>query len=297
MKTKDNKSNQLHYLTISERDEDWGLVVSTIGNQLVAPQSTYPPRNHPANYLFSPQNGRILNEFQLIYITQGQGFFSSQSSKHQKVEAGTMILLFPHEWHSYYPDPNTGWEEYWVGFKGKIAQHCIEKGFFSIANPLLYIGLSSTVSNLYHDILCYASKEKTGFQQIISSIVFHLLSTVYYRARNHTFANNTIIEKINEARTLMKEHTENPIAILEIAERIGVGYTWFRRMFKDYTGISPAQYQMQLRLMRAKELLTTTDLNVVEIAYRLNFGNGGQFATFFKNKEQISPSDFRKRMH
>jgi AraC-like DNA-binding protein len=82
-----------------------------------------------------------------------------------------------------------------------------------------------------------------------------------------------------------------------LAEQVGVGYSWFRKMFKQYTGISPAQYQIQLRIMRAKELLMTTDLNITEIAYQLNFEDGGCFSTFFKNKEGITPSEFRERTH
>jgi AraC-like DNA-binding protein len=104
-------------------------------------------------------------------------------------------------------------------------------------------------------------------------------------------------ERMNEARIIMKENAENPPTTEEIAERVGLGYTWFRRIFKEYTGISPAQYQIQQRIMRAKELLTTTHLNISEIAYQLNFESSGQFATFFKNKEGITPSEFRERTH
>lgn len=53
----------------------------------------YPLSRHPEKYNFKPQTGRILNEYQLVYITKGSGYFSSQSCKSQKINAGTMILL------------------------------------------------------------------------------------------------------------------------------------------------------------------------------------------------------------
>ena len=83
----------------------------------------------------------------------------------------------------------------------------------------------------------------------------------------------------------------------EIAARLGLGYSWFRRMFKEYTGVSPAQYQLQQKLLRAKELLTSTPLTISEIAYSLHFENAGQFSTFFKKKEGVTPSEFRDRTH
>lgn len=134
---------------------------------------------------------------------------------------------------------------------------------------------------------------------MISSIVLHILGTVYYKKKNSSFTNMYVVDKINEARILMKEQieSENPISPEELAAQLGLGYSWFRRMFKEYNGVSPAQYQLQQKLLRAKELLTGTNLNISEIAYSLKFENAGQFSTFFKKKEGVTPSKFRERAH
>ena len=202
-------SDQLRYLTISAIDEEWGIVVTTVGYQFIPPKGNYPLSKHPDNYNFKPQTGRILNEYQLVYITKGSGYFSSQSCKMQKINAGTMILLFPGEWHSYYPDSETGWDEYWVGFRGVHIDRRVEKRFFTREEPLQHIGLSATIVGLYEDILKFASQEKTGYQEMISSIVLHILGTVYYKRRNNSFTNTYVVDKINEARILMKEQVEN----------------------------------------------------------------------------------------
>lgn len=291
------QSDLLRYLTISAADEEWGIVVTTVGYQFIPPKGNYPLSRHPENYNFQPQTGRILNEYQLVYITKGSGYFSSQSCKLQKIQSGTMLLLFPGEWHSYYPDQETGWDEYWVGFRGIHIDRRVEKNFFCIEEPLYEIGLSATIVSLYEDILKFASQEKSGYQQMISSIVLHILGSVFYKKRNKAFTNNYVIDKINEARILMKENIESPQSPEEIAAHLGLGYSWFRRMFKEYTGVSPAQYQLQLKLMRAKELLTGSSLNISEIAYQLKFENAGQFSTFFRKKEGVTPSQFRERTH
>ena len=51
--------------------------------------------------------------------------------------------------------------------------------------------------------------------------------------------------------------------------------------------------KQELRLLRAKELLSTTDLTVKEIAYRLNFESPDYFSAKFKSKMGIKPSDLR----
>lgn len=293
----DKKNDSLRYLSINTTDEEWGIVVTTVGYQFIPPKGNYPLSQHPDKYNFKPQSGRILNEYQLVYITKGYGYFSSQSCKERKIKAGTMILLFPGEWHSYYPDPEEGWDEYWVGFRGPHIDKRVEKRFFIKEDPLHQIGLSATIIGLYEDILNYSGQEKSGYQQIISSIVLHILGSVYYKEKNNSFTNTYVVDKINEARILMKENLEQPFSPEEIAEQLGLGYSWFRRMFKEYTGISPAQYQLQQKLLRAKNLLTGTNKNISEIAYELNFENAGQFSTFFRKKEGVTPSEFRERTH
>jgi AraC-like DNA-binding protein len=151
--------------------------------------------------------------------------------------------------------------------------------------------------DLYEDIIRIARKEKAGYQQMISSIVLSILGSVYYRNKNGQYTDSYIVDKINEARDIIKNNIENTLSQEDIAKKLGLGYSWYRRTFKEYTGVSPAQYQLQQKLMRAKELLTTTDENISGIAYSLHFENVCQFSTFFKKKEGITPTEFRKRAH
>jgi len=92
----------------------------------------------------------------------------------------------------------------------------------------------------------------------------------------------------------MKQKIDEYISPEEIAESLGVSYSWFRKMFKKYVDVSPSQYQAHLRYLRSKELLETTEMNISEIAYKLNFESAGHFCTFFRKKEGIPPLQYRK---
>ncbi len=287
-------NNQLCYLTYSANDEAWGTIITTAGFQHISPHASYPPSQHPKNYNFCPQNGRILNEYQFVYIVKGNGTFISDHCKKRSVKTGDLLILFPGEWHNYYPDIDSGWDEYWVGFKGSYMEHLIDKHFFSPENPILELGISSSLVNLYEDLLQTANNEKAGFQVMLAGILQHITSTIFYKYKNQSFADAYILDKLDEARRMMKSEIEHPSSPEEIAAQLGLSYSWFRRTFKDYTGISPAQYQIQLRLIKAKELLSQTTLNITEIAYQLHFENGGQFSTFFKKREGLTPKEYRE---
>jgi methylphosphotriester-DNA--protein-cysteine methyltransferase len=84
----------------------------------------------------------------------------------------------------------------------------------------------------------------------------------------------------------MKAQTENPFLL----KKLPISWDWVTpgsENVKEYTGVSPNQYLLQQKLLRAKELLTTTQLNVSEIAYQLKFDNTGQFSTFFKSEKEL----------
>ena len=101
---------------------------------------------------------------------------------------------------------------------------------------------------------------------------------------------------MNRARLRIRESLESNLTIQKIAEELGIGYSNFRKLFKEYTGVAPAMYQQELRLQRAKEMLSTTNISIKEIAYRLNFDSPDYFSAKFKIKTGRKPSDFRREM-
>ena len=103
----------------------------------------------------------------------------------------------------------------------------------------------------------------------------------------------THFEMINKARLRLRESLESTLTIQQVAEELSMSYSNFRKLFKEYTGISPATYQQELRIQRAKELLTTTDMSIKEIAYRLDFDSPDYFSSKFKAKTGRKPSEFR----
>lgn len=291
---KEFDDNSLKYLTISPNDWDWGLVVTTVGRQSVAPNEHYPAmQQHPDSYHFKSNNGRVLEEFQMVYITDGSGYFESQSISRQKIEAGTIILLFPGERHSYSPDPQYGWSEYWIGFRGRIAERIVAAGFFTRKNALLNIGISNSLISLYRDAINLADKESIGCQQILSGIATHMLGIVAYKSKNFSNGINRTEDIINDARQMMRERVHHSLRAEDIADSLGVGYSWFRQAFKRITGVSPAQYISRLLISRAKEILVSEYQTISETAYSLGFESVGQFSTLFRKIEGITPRQFR----
>jgi transcriptional regulator GlxA family with amidase domain len=93
---------------------------------------------------------------------------------------------------------------------------------------------------------------------------------------------------------MLRQNVEKNINFKEVADTYHIGYSYFRKMFKKYTGIAPGQYLLQLKIMRAKELLTNSNMSIKEISYELGFHSIYYFSRLYKEKTGMKPSDLRK---
>jgi AraC-like DNA-binding protein len=287
-------NSNIRYLPVYEQDENWSLTVRTAGFQSILPNSTYPTVGHSLDYSFNYQNGRVLDEFQMIYITKGSGTFEASGFKNVTIGEGTIFFLFPGEWHRFKPEQLTGWDSYWIGFKGKFAENLVANGYLSPSKPVVKVGYNEEIVRLYQRILEAGNEERAGYQQYISGIVIHLLGYTYYRAKDNHYEDKEIIRTIDKARVLIRERINENISPEIIAKELVMTYSWFRRLFKQYTGLAPAQYITQLRLQRAKEWLSTSSKSVKEIAVEMNYESVDYFSTQFKKQTRMTPTQYRK---
>ena len=287
---------EIIYLIANERDRQWGLSVSSVGVERFGPGDAYPSERHSGSYLFTTGAGRVFNEYQLVYISEGEGCFESASIEPTKIVAGTMFLLFPGEWHTFSPDISTGWTQYWIGFKGTNMDLRIANGFLSKSRPILNVGINDTIIKLYNEAIEVAGRENSGCQLLLAGIADHLLGLSYMLDHNRRFEerNSEVVDKIQKAKILMLESIYEPVTLQQIARQIGMSYSSFRQHFKEYTGSAPASYIRIIRLERAMQLLTRTSLTVKEIAYTLNFKSPDYFSMQFKKAFGRNPSDYRQ---
>ena len=82
-------------------------------------------------------------------------------------------------------------------------------------------------------------------------------------------------------------------SVEDLASEMGVSYPYFRRLFREQTGTSAKQYQMTVRIQRARDFLANTDKSVKEIAGLLGFHSAFHFASQFKKTVGTTPSSYR----
>lgn len=289
-------SNYFKYLKISTAEEKWGLYITTVGHTRIYPNENYPNNEeHPQNHSFSWNKGRILNGYYLIFISNGHGVFESALTEPTTVTAGTCFFLYPGIWHRYKPHSNSGWEEYWIGFKGYYADELMNKGFFDSANPFINVGLNPDLLSVLHKLIATVQTSSAGYHQVIAGITLQILGILNAVSMQQEDEHDLNAKLISKAKFLLEEALDKNVDMEKLVRELPMGYSKFRKAFKLSTGESPNQYHLNLRLNRAKDLLTSTALNINEVAIQTGFDSVFYFSKLFKKKNGVSPKYYRLR--
>jgi AraC-like DNA-binding protein len=283
------------YLISSSFEELWGLYITTAGYTKIDINQNYPPNNnHPESHAFNWNSGRILDGYYLVFISSGSGLFESANTSIRHIKGGDCFLLFPGVWHRYKPDTKSGWEEYWVGFKGTYADDLMQKAF-NPNDPFITAGLNNSLSKLFHELLEWVQQASVGYHQVIAGIALQMLGLIHAIAINKDINTSGTSRLIEEAKFLFRESIQDPDKIENILKKLPVSYSKLRKDFKSITGLSPNQYQLNLRLDKAKELLANTSLSISEIAYQTGFESVSYLSKIFKSKIGSSPKTYRQQ--
>lgn len=131
-------------------------------------------------------------------------------------------------------------------------------------------------------------ENETRLNQALNKIGFEILSD----------KKTQIIEKIKNQIINNIHHQNDPEKIGRFRELLpdftGHSYTFLSSLFSEIEGLTIEKYFILQKIEKAKELIVYEELNMSEIAYKLNYSSSQHFSRQFKNITGMSPSDFKQ---
>ncbi|MGI9301339.1 MAG: GlxA family transcriptional regulator [Gammaproteobacteria bacterium] len=103
----------------------------------------------------------------------------------------------------------------------------------------------------------------------------------------------TVSPKLRQAIVLMERNLELALPIPEIASSVNLSQRQLERLFRHTTGQSAARYYLDIRLDRARGLITQTDMRVVQVAVACGFVSAVHFSKAYKRKFGLTPRQDR----
>ena len=237
------------------------------------------------------QKGR--RDYQILYVANGKTHFWFDG-KGEIVSAGYMVLYKPEEIQKYvyYLEDNP--EVFWIHFTGSDVKNILAYHGISLDEHVFYCGVLPDYKALFRKIIQELQLCRYGYEDYIASLFNDILLLVDRQQHEQKKATGNVQEQIERAAAYFNENYNTKISIDDYAESLHISTNWFIHNFKQYAGMSPAQYILSLRMVNAQSLLERTTYNIKEISEIVGYENPLYFSRVFKKEIGKSPAQYRK---
>lgn len=124
---------------------------------------------------------------------------------------------------------------------------------------------------------------------IIREIYYRLLMGEQGEAVRQIATSGSNMQRIAEVIKRIKADFINPLRVEGLAEQVNMSPASFHRHFKAVTSMSPLQYQKQLRLLAARQMLLTENVDATQAAYRVGYESPSQFSREYSRMFGVPP--------
>lgn len=278
-------SAYLNHSRMDFKDKSRPLIVGSCG--------TYRLYTRPKLPTYRPR-GRV--DYQLLYIAAGRAHFYFDG-KEEIVTAGHMVLYRPKEVQKYVYYGKDQTEVYWVHFTGSDVKNILRSYGIPDLAHVFYVGAALEYQNLFRRMIQELQMCREDYQELLSMLL-HQIFILIHRQLNtgRSIDRGFAVEEIDLAVTCFNEYYNKDIRIEEYAASRNMSVSWFIRNFKKYTGATPMQYILSIRISNAESLLEATEYNVTEISRIVGYENPLYFSRIFKKMKGLSPTEYRKRV-
>lgn len=103
--------------------------------------------------------------------------------------------------------------------------------------------------------------------------------------------------RVRQAINLLSENLSRPLDVNAMAASLNLSPSRLRHLFKQQTGLTPAQYLKRLRIESARELLEGSFLRIKEVMPKVGVNDESHFVRDFKKAHGLPPITYRDRSH
>ena len=152
---------------------------------------------------------------------------------------------------------------------------------------------ASYFKDLTERLVSVWQSKKYGYNVLAKSLIYEILYT-YFSDADGFISRTDDYSKILPAKTYLDEQYMSNISVSELASSCNLSETHFRRLFVKLFGLSPTDYKLNKRILKAKDLLLSGDFSVSETATAVGFEDANYFSRIFKKHTGVTPGSLQK---
>jgi AraC-like DNA-binding protein len=219
------------------------------------------------------------------------------------LRGGDVFVTFPDEPHSTGGAPSEPGVLYWLNLRLPLADRrllelpaseseSLVRGLLQLPERCFHA--TRPTRSLFAEILrLYDSPQLPHRTSRLRCAVIRLLLEIIDGSQRHV--STATSPRMSEIIGLIRDHPQENYSLKELARRVHVSLSHFKRIFKAELGLSPREYILQQKIEAAKRLLGESDAPVTSIALDLGFVSSQYFATVFRRITGDTPTAYRLR--
>ena len=261
------------------------------------------------NFVF---NGEKHDFWEIVYIDKGRVQVRSDDDN-LILSQGEIVFHRPNEFHSIKAldsAPNF----FVVSFVCNSPLLVYLEKYHTVLNKTLHGFISSVIKeaeNTYvipknDPTLKKLIKKETapiGGEQLIKTyleqFLILLIRNILKKEEPSVFPTKESMEThlVSSAKRLLQEKAEELFRVNDLCIALGYSKSYLSKLFHEQTGDTIANYAIQTKIKRAKQLIREGNLNFAQISDKLSFDNPQYFSRVFKRVTGMTPTEFKQSLH
>ena len=238
---------------------------------------------------------RIPNNYSVELVASGRMYFQKGSGERVIFNAPTLRWQFPDVVYNYGSVDDKGWEHYFVTCRGPRAHRLFTQGFCTLSDtdfiPVTRVDLFRGLFTAIQHALLHKTPHPARAIICLEQLLVHAAEEV-----SGLDLPGKYNEKLDAICTQINMAPGHVTSLQDLAAKVGLSTSRFRKCFAEHTGLPPHQYLLRARLRAAADRLTLTDAPIKRIATDLGLGSPAQFSKAFRTRYGMPPGAYRAAM-
>ncbi len=242
------------------------------------------------DFLNNTPGGRL--DWYLQYVCGGT-MITRIDGEDRAAPPGTFLIYPPKTPFHYRKRGEEALQYYWIHFTGTEAGPLLNRLRLPVRTVISCPGALERLNGLFERLYEEFLLRDACMDDITASMLIRIL-TLLSRSRDAD-REDRFPQRISSSLALIHQGLSEPLSVARLAEAEHLSLSQYRMVFRKLTGLSPSGYVASLRLERAKDRLSNSNLSVSQIAGECGYADPLYFSRLFKKKTGYSPSEYRRR--
>ena len=225
----------------------------------------------------------------LHYIVNGKGKLLGN-----RIDSDCGYLIVPNELEIIEADRETPYESYWIMFKGNGVKKILELCGLEHRNSVFPFSAGKECAKIISRALFDLDAANYLEEASLLQSLFYQIIALHLKDRSTPDSDSE--SPARQIRRFIDNNYYQKIEFSTLARRFGYTRNYISTLFKNKYGVSPSDYLANLRIEKAKRMLTDSaeHLSIGQVALAVGFSDALYFSRLFSKKTGVSPSKYKQ---